>query len=97
MMAVPRKLRREMERSQAQKKVAAPVKKKPQTGGPVKKRTTPIQFLREVRAELKKIAWPTRVELIQSTIMVLVILLALTGVIYVMDLVFAQASTLLTK
>lgn len=96
-MAVPRKLRREMERTQDKKKTAAPVKKKPQPGGPAKKRTTPMQFLREVRAELKKVAWPTRTELIQSTIMVLVILLALTGIIYVLDLVFAQASTLLTK
>lgn len=96
-MAVPRKLRREMERTQATKKTAAPVKKKPQPGGPAKKRTTPMQFLREVRAELKKVAWPTRTELIQSTIMVLVILIALTGVIYVLDLVFAQASTLLTR
>ncbi len=86
-----------MERSQSQKKSAAPVKKKPQQGGPPKKRTTPLQFLREVRAELKKVTWPTRTELIQSTLMVLVILLALTGAIYVMDLVFAQAATLLTK
>lgn len=96
-MAVPRKLRREMERSQSQKKTAAPVKKKPQQGGPVKKRTTPLQFLREVRQELRKVTWPTRTELVQSTLMVLVILLALTGIIYIMDLVFAQAATLLTK
>jgi preprotein translocase subunit SecE len=94
-MAVARKLRREMERSQSQKKPAAPAKKKPQSGGPAKKRTTPLQFLREVRAELKKVAWPTRTELIQSTMMVLVILLALMAIIYVMDLVFAQAATLL--
>lgn len=96
-MAVSRKLRREMERSQSQKKSAAPVKKKPQQGGPAKKRTTPLQFLREVRAELKKVAWPSRSELIQSTLMVLVVLLAMMGIIYVMDLVFAQAGTLLAK
>jgi preprotein translocase subunit SecE len=96
-MAVARKLRREMERSQSQKKSAAPVKKKPQPGGPPKKRTTPLQFLREVRAELKKVAWPSRSELVQSTLMVLVILVALMGIIYVMDLVFAQAATLLTR
>lgn len=96
-MAVSRKLRREMERSQSQKKSVAPVKKKPQPGGPAKKRTTPLQFLREVRAELKKVAWPSRSELIQSTLMVLVVLLAMMGIIYVMDLVFAQAGTLLAK
>lgn len=96
-MAVSRKVRREMDRSQS-KKAAAPVaRKKPQAGAPTKKRTSPAQFLKEVRAELKKIAWPTRTDLIQSTVMVLVILTSITAVIYVLDIVFAQATTLLTK
>lgn len=96
-MAVSRKMRREMDRSQG-KKVAAPIqKKKPQAGAPVKKRTSPAQFLKEVRAELKKIAWPSRTELVQSTIMVLVILTSITAVIYVLDMVFSQATSLLTK
>lgn len=95
-MAVSRKMRREMDRSQG-KKAAAPVRKKPQPGAPVKKRTSPGQFLKEVRAELKKIAWPSRTELIQSTVMVLVILTSITAVIYFLDIIFAQASSLLTK
>ena len=37
-----------------------------------KKRVGPRQYLREVRAELKKVAWPTRKEVINSTIVVLI-------------------------
>jgi preprotein translocase subunit SecE len=96
-MAVSRKIRREMERTQSKKPAAAAPKKKVQPGAPVKKRTTPAQFLREVRAELKKVAWPTRNELIQSTVMVLVILFIVTITIYAMDMVFSQATTLLTR
>jgi preprotein translocase subunit SecE len=95
-MAVSRKIRREMDRSQ-NKKQAPVVKKKMQPGAPTKKRTSPAQFLREVRAELRKIAWPSRTELIQSTIMVLVIVTSITAIIYVLDMVFSQATTLLTK
>lgn len=95
-MAVSRKIRREMERGQSQKKPSAPVKKKPQPGQP-KKRTSPAQFFREVRAELKKVAWPSRTELIQSTLMVLVVMVSVTAIVYVLDMIFAQASTLLTK
>ena len=36
------------------------------------KRTGPRQFVREVRAELRKVAWPTRAEVINYSIIVLV-------------------------
>lgn len=96
-MAVSRKIRREMERTQTKKQAAPAPRKKIQPGAPAKKRTSPTQFLREVRAELKKVAWPTRNELVQSTIMVLVILTIVTVIIYAMDMVFSQATTLLTR
>jgi preprotein translocase subunit SecE len=96
-MAVSRKIRRDMERSQAKKAAAPTPKKKIQPGAPAKKRTTPIQFLKEVRAELKKVAWPTRTELLQSTIMVVVILSTVTVIVYLMDTVFSQATTFLTQ
>ena len=96
-MAVSRKIRREMDRSQSKKQAAPVQKKKLQPGAPAKKRTSPLQFLKEVRAELKKIAWPSRTELIQSTIMVLVILTSVTAVIYFLDVIFENAATLLIK
>jgi preprotein translocase subunit SecE len=39
-------------------------------------RTNPIQFLREVRQETSKVTWPTRNEVLISTIMVLVLVAA---------------------
>jgi len=86
-----------MERTQTKKQVSPTPKKKVQPGAPVKKRTSPAQFFREVRAELKKVAWPARNELVQSTVMVLVILTIVTITIYAMDMAFSQTTTLLTR
>jgi len=55
-----------------------------------KKRTPPRVFLKEVRGELKKVAWPTRHELVGYTIVVLVAVVVLTALVFGMDLVFAK-------
>ena len=39
-------------------------------------RTNPIQFLQQVRQETAKVTWPSRNEVLVSTIMVLVLVLA---------------------
>jgi len=49
------------------------------------KRTRPVQFLREVRAELRKVAWPTRSEVINYSIIVLVAIVVLTTFIAIVD------------
>jgi preprotein translocase subunit SecE len=56
-----------------------------------KKRTPPAQFLREVRAELKKVAWPTRTELVSYTVVVLVAVVVLTSLVFGLDLSFSKA------
>ena len=43
-----------------------------------KRRTSPPQFLREVRSELKKVNWPGRGEVVNYTIVELVTTLVLT-------------------
>ena len=48
-------------------------------------RTSPTQFFKEVRSELRKVAWPTREELIRYSIIVLVAIVALT--IFVLSLI----------
>jgi preprotein translocase subunit SecE len=55
-----------------------------------KKRTPPRVFLKEVRQELKKVAWPTRQEMVAYTIVVLVAVVVLTTLVFGMDLVFAK-------
>jgi preprotein translocase subunit SecE len=54
-------------------------------------RTKPVQFLREVRSELRKVAWPNRKEVTSYTIVVLVTTLVLTAIVWGMDEVFRQA------
>ncbi|MEX0869136.1 MAG: preprotein translocase subunit SecE [Nitriliruptoraceae bacterium] len=54
-------------------------------------RTSVGQFLREVRAELKKVAWPSRKEVTSYTIVVLVTTLTLTALVWAMDEVIRRA------
>ena len=55
------------------------------------KRTGARQFLREVRGELRKVAWPTRPEVINYSTIVLVALALLISIIFVLDFAFAKA------
>jgi preprotein translocase subunit SecE len=54
-------------------------------------RTGPLQFLREVRAELRKVAWPSRPEVINYSIIVLITVVILTTYIAVLDYAFGEA------
>jgi preprotein translocase subunit SecE len=48
------------------------------------------RFVREVVAELRKVIWPTRKELVTYTAVVVVFITFLTAVIVVLDLIFAR-------
>ena len=48
-----------------------------------------MQFLREVRGELRKVAWPSRAETVNYSIVVLVTVVVLTAMIYGLDWVFS--------
>jgi len=54
------------------------------------KRTSPREFLKEVRAELRKVAWPTKSETINYSIIVFVALVVLTTLIGVLDYFFGN-------
>src|SRR5688500_14976204 len=68
---------------QAQKGQRRPTPPRPQETK--EKRATPLEFLREVRGELRKVAWPTRSEVINYSIIVLVAVVVLTSFIAVVD------------
>ena len=53
-------------------------------------RTSPTQFFSEVRGELRKVAWPTRNEVVNSTIIVLIAVVVMTSLIFGADYVFAK-------
>ena len=55
-----------------------------------RKRTSPSQFLKEVRLELRKVAWPSREELWSYTAVVLVAVVVLTSLVFGLDLFFAK-------
>jgi preprotein translocase subunit SecE len=50
-----------------------------------RERTGPRQYLREVVAELRKVTWPTRREVINSTIVVLIAIVFMTALIFGYD------------
>ena len=54
------------------------------------KRTPPKQYVREVRGELRKVAWPTKQEVIRYSIIVLLTIVILTTMIFALDYVFAK-------
>lgn len=62
----------------------------PQAPKPKEQRTTAPQFLREVRAELRKVVWPTRSETINYSLIVLVTLIFFTALIFAVDWVFSE-------
>ena len=48
---------------------------------------SPIQFLRQVKQEAKKVTWPTRKEVIPSCTMVIMLVAAATLFFFAVDLV----------
>jgi preprotein translocase subunit SecE len=50
-----------------------------------------VEFLKETRAELGKITWPTRGELRESTIVVIITVIIITIFIGAVDWVFSEA------
>ena len=54
---------------------------------------SPAQFIREVRQELAKVTWPTRKELVATTLSVLVMSALAALFFFVVDQVIALASS----
>jgi preprotein translocase subunit SecE len=65
------------------------------SGRPAKKpdRTTPTVFLRQVIAELRKVIWPTRKELVTYTTVAIVFILVMMGLITGLDTGFTWLVT----
>ena len=69
----------------AARKRSAPPPPRPRTSAPRRP-----QFLREVRGELRKVAWPTRAEVINYSIIVLVAIVLLTAYVAFLDYGFGD-------
>ena len=76
-----------MEKKRAQMKKSAGTRKK---SGPKKQRVTIPQFLTEVKAEMKKVTWPTRDEVVSYTIVVVTTVILMGGLVYLADILFVK-------
>jgi preprotein translocase subunit SecE len=77
-----RQTKRQMARQGADKPRAPERRSAP---NPQVDRTGPVQYFSEVRGEMKKVAWPPRAEILNSSLVVLVGLVVMTSLIFVFD------------
>jgi preprotein translocase subunit SecE len=54
-------------------------------------RVGPFEFLREVRGELRKVAWPSREEVVNYSVIVFITVILLTFFIFTLDFIFGDA------
>jgi preprotein translocase subunit SecE len=93
-MAMNRETKRMLQRQGQLGPDGEPARAKPQPRPqprPVKERTTPRQYLREVRGELRKVAWPTRAEVTRYSVIVLITVVVLGAFIFLLDYAFAKS------
>ncbi len=89
-MAMNREQRRYLQRQGQMDGEGNPIATK-RENRPVKaERVTPIEYVSEVRSELGRVMWPTRREVINYTIVVLVTLAIVTGLVALLDYLFAE-------
>ena len=86
MRRMQQKLGMEKKRAQLKKSGGGGRKK----SGPKKQRVKVSQFLTEVRAEMKKVTWPTRDEVVSYTLVVLVTVVLMGGLVYFADILFTK-------
>ena len=55
-----------------------------------KKQNAIVRFFRETVAELKKVNWPTRQEATQLTVIVLLVVIAMSTLLGVLDFLFSR-------
>jgi len=79
-----RQTKRQMAR-QGQGDGTRPPERRTQAPNPQRERTGPAQYLSEVRGEMKKVAWPPREEIVNSTVIVIIGLVVMTGLIFLFD------------
>jgi preprotein translocase subunit SecE len=87
-MAMNREQKRMMRRQGELAPDGTPAPRRPEqrpAPRPRSERATPAQFAREVRAELRKVAWPTRDEVIRFSIIVTVTVILLTAFVALID------------
>lgn len=55
-----------------------------------------MKFFRETKAELKKVSWPNKQQLLHNTLIIVVFIAIATVILSVLDIGFAKAFSLIT-
>ena len=89
-MAMNREQRRYLQRQGQMDGEGNPIATKRDSRPVQSERVTPFEYVREVRQELGRVLWPTRREVINYTIVVIVTLIIVTGLVSLLDFLFAE-------
>jgi preprotein translocase subunit SecE len=94
-MAMNRETKRMLQRQGQLGEDGAPApRERRQTAAPRpterEQRTKPVEFIKEVRSELRKVAWPTRAETFHYSLIVFVAVVVLTAFVGLMDYGFGE-------
>ena len=85
-MAMNREQRRYLQKQGQMDDEGNPIAQRPdRTSTAPSERVGPVQYVGEVRSELRRVTWPTRSEVINYTIVVGITLAVLTALIALMD------------
>jgi preprotein translocase subunit SecE len=95
-MAMNRQQRRLLKKQGQLNEEGEPVRgprtaQQPRGQAPKAERAGAVQFVREVRGELRKVAWPNRTEVLNYSVVVLVGIVVLTAMIAGLDYVLGEA------
>ena len=64
--------------------------RRPQPAPVQREKVGPREYFAEVKGELRKVAWPTRKEVVNSTIVVLIAVIVMTSLIFGFDYVSSK-------
>jgi len=90
---VNRQMKRMMQKQGQMAPDGTPARKeapRPASRPQTKERVGAAEYFRQIRAELRKVAWPTREEVTKYSVVVLIALILLTGLIFGLDYVFGK-------
>ena len=98
-MDLNRQQKRSMKKMGALNDQGAPIRqaRPPVTTRQVKERVSPLQYIREVRDEMRKVAWPRWPEVRRYSIIVLITVVVITAFVGGLDAVFGILSGWLYK
>jgi preprotein translocase subunit SecE len=75
----------------ARRQPVQPTKPRPQAQPDISVPGRVVEFAREVRSELKQVAWPTRPEVVNSATVVFITLVLLVSLIFLLNYAFSHA------